>query len=113
MDREKFLAALLPLVGGRDNTSLCEFQDDALYITLKDAGLADETAVAKLPEAASVTLRRGRLTVTFGTPERKEEVPFMANKNTDYRDSCQCGRQGECDELFSLYDPASLQPERY
>ena len=85
MDREKFLAALLPLVGGRDNTSLCEFQDDALYITLKDAGLADETAVAKLPEAASVTLRRGRLTVTFGTPERKEEVPFMANKNTDYR----------------------------
>ena len=41
MDREKFLAALLPLVGGRDNTSLCEFQDDALYITLKDAGLAD------------------------------------------------------------------------
>ena len=85
MDREKFRAALLPLVGGRDNTSLCEFQDDALYITLKDAGLADETAVAKLPEAASVTLRRGRLTVTFGTPERKEEVPFMANKNTDYR----------------------------
>ena len=84
MDREKFLAALLPLVGGRDNTSLCEFQDDALYITLKDAGLADETAVAKLPDAASVTLRRGRLTVTFGTPERKEEVPFMANKNTDY-----------------------------
>lgn len=84
MDREKFLAALLPLVGGRDNTSLCEFQDDALYITLKDAGLANETAVAKLPEAASVTLRRGRLTVTFGTPERKEEVPFMANKNTDY-----------------------------
>ena len=84
MDREKFLAALLPLVGGRDNTSLCEFQDDALYITLKDAGLADETAVAKLPDVASVTLRRGRLTVTFGTPERKEEVPFMANKNTDY-----------------------------
>ena len=85
MDREKFLSGLLPWVGGRDNTSLCEFQDDALYITLKDAGLADETAVAKLPEAASVTLRRGRLTVTFGTPERKEEVPFMANKNTDYR----------------------------
>ena len=85
MDREKFLAALLPLVGGRDNTSLCEFQDDALYITLKDAGLADETAVAKLPDVASAALRRGRLTVTFGEPERKEEVPFMANKNTDYR----------------------------
>lgn len=85
MDCEKFLEKLFPLVGGRDNTSLCEFQDDALYITLKDAGLADETAVAKLPEAASVTLRRGRLTVTFGEPERKEEVPFMANKNTDYR----------------------------
>ena len=77
--------ALLPLVGGRDNTSLCEFQDDALYITLKDAGLADETAVAKLPDVASAALRRGRLTVTFGEPERKEEVPFMANKNTDYR----------------------------
>lgn len=85
MDREKFLETLLPLVGGKENTSLCEFQDDALYVTLKDAGLADETAVAKLPDAASATLRRGRLTVTFGEPERKEEVPHtMANKNTDY-----------------------------
>lgn len=84
MDREKFLDTLLPLVGGKDNTSLCEFQDDVLYITLKDAGLADETAVAALPDVASATLRRGRLTVTFGEPERKEEVPFMANKNTDY-----------------------------
>ena len=84
MDREKFLEKLFPLIGGKENTSLCEFQDDALYITLKDAGLADETAVAKLPDVASATLRRGRLTVTFGTPERKEEVPFMANKNTDY-----------------------------
>lgn len=56
-----------------------------LYVTLKDAGLSDENAVAKLPDVASATLRRGRLTVTFGEPERKEEVPFMANKNTDYR----------------------------
>lgn len=80
MDREKFLEKLFPLIGGKENTSLCEFQDDALYITLKDAGLADETAVAKLPDVASATLRRGRLTVTFGTPERKEEVPHtMAN----------------------------------
>ena len=80
MDREKFLEKLFPLIGGKENTSLCEFQDDALYITLKDAGLADETAVAKLPDVASATLRRSRLTVTFGTPERKEEVPHtMAN----------------------------------
>ena len=85
MDREKFLEKLFPLIGGKENTSLCEFQDGVLYVTLKDAGLSDENAVAKLPEAASVTLRRGRLTVTFGDPERKEEVPFMANKNTDYR----------------------------
>ena len=66
MDREKFLKKLFPLIGGKENTSLCEFQDDALYITLKDAGLADETALAKLPDAASVSLRRGRLTVSFG-----------------------------------------------
>ena len=79
MDREKFLEKLFPLVGGKENTSLCEFQDDMLYITLKDAGLADENAVAKLPDVASAALRRGRLTVTFGEPERKEEVPFMAN----------------------------------
>ena len=99
MDREKFLKKLFPLIGGKENTSLCEFQDDALYITLKDAGLADETALAKLPDAASVTLRRGRLTVTFGEPERKEEVPFMANKNTDYSalaKAIQCGREREC-----------------
>ena len=79
MDREKFLEKLFPLIGGKENTSLCEFQDDMLYITLKDAGLADENAVAKLPDVASAALRRGRLTVTFGEPERKEEVPFMAN----------------------------------
>lgn len=117
MDREKFLEKLFPLIGGKENTSLCEFQDGVLYVTLKDAGLSDENAVAKLPDVASATLRRGRLTVTFGEPERKEEVPFMANKiRTTARwrkRSCQCGRQGECDELFSLYDPASLQPERY
>ena len=85
MDREKFLEKLFPLIGGKENTSLCEFQDGVLYVTLKDAGLSDENAVAKLPDVASATLRRGRLTVTFGEPERKEEVPFMANKNTDYR----------------------------
>ena len=79
MDREKFLTGLYPLIGGKDNTSLCDFQDGTLYVTLKDAGLADETAVAKLPDIASATLRRGRLTITFGTPEQKEEVPFMAN----------------------------------
>ena len=79
MDREKFLEKLFPLIGGKENTSLCEFQDDMLSITLKDAGLADENAVAKLPDVASAALRRGRLTVTFGEPERKEEVPFMAN----------------------------------
>ena len=27
MDREKFLTRFLPLVGGKENTSLCEFQD--------------------------------------------------------------------------------------
>lgn len=79
MDREKFLAELFPLIGGKENTSLCEFRDDALYITLKDAGLADERAVAKLPDAVSVSLHRGRLTVRFGNSEQKEEVPFMAN----------------------------------
>ena len=85
MDREKFLKKLFPLIGGKENTSLCEFQDDILYVTLKDASLANENAVAKLPDAASVTLRRGRLTITFGEPERKEEVPhIMANgKNYD------------------------------
>lgn len=79
MDREKFLAELFPFIGGKENTSLCEFRDDALYITLKDAGLADEKAVAKLPDAVSVSLHRGRLTVRFGNSEQKEEVPFMAN----------------------------------
>ena len=83
MDREKFLTGLYPLIGGKTNTSLCDFQDGTLYVTLKDAGLADETAVAKLPDVASATLRRGRLTITFGTSEQKEEVSFMANKISD------------------------------
>ena len=45
MDREKFLEKLFPLIGGKENTSLCEFQDGVLYVTLKDAGLSDENAV--------------------------------------------------------------------
>ena len=71
MDREKFLEKLFPLIGGKENTSLCEFQDGVLYVTLKDAGLSDENAVAKLPDVASATLRRGRLTVTFGGAGKK------------------------------------------
>lgn len=35
MDREQFLQQLFPLIGGKDNTSLCEFQRDSLYVTLK------------------------------------------------------------------------------
>ena len=85
MDREKFLETLLPLVGGKDNTSLCEFQNGALHLTLKDAGLVDESAVRTLPEVSSAKLRRGHLTLSFGASGGKEEVPFMANKNIDYR----------------------------
>ena len=79
MDREKFLTEFLPLVGGKENTSLCEFQDKTLYATLKDASLVELDAVRKLPEVTSAKLGRSRLTVCFGTSEKKEEVPFMAN----------------------------------
>lgn len=84
MDREKFLEQLLPLVGGKENTSLCEFQSDALHLTLKDAGLVEESAVRALPEVTSAKLRRGHLTLSFGTSDGKEEVSFMANTKNDY-----------------------------
>ena len=79
MDREKFLTDFLPLVGGKENTSLCEFQDDSLYVTLKDASLVELDAVRRLPEVTSAKLGRNRLTVCFGTSGKKEEVPIMAN----------------------------------
>lgn len=79
MDREKFLSGFLPLVGGKENTSLCEFQDDSLYVTLKDASLVELDAVRRLPEVTSAKLGRNRLTVCFGTSGKKEEVPIMAN----------------------------------
>lgn len=84
MDREQFSEALYPLVGGKDNTSLCEFHPDCLHVTLKDASLAQEEALSALPEVCSVRLRRSHLTIYFGDSAQKEEVPFMANKNTDY-----------------------------
>lgn len=84
MDREKFLEQLLPLVGGKENTSLCEFQSDALHLTLKDAGLVEESAVRALSEVTSAKLRRGHLTLSFGTSDGKEEVSFMANTKNDY-----------------------------
>lgn len=79
MDREKFLSDILPLIGGKENTSLCEFQKDSLHITLKDASLVELDAVRKLPEVTSAKLGRNRLTVCFGISEKKEEVPIMAN----------------------------------
>lgn len=86
MDREKFLTRFLPLVGGKENTSLCEFQDETLYVTLKDVSLVELDAVRRLPEVTSAKLGRSRLTVCFGTSEKKEEVPFMANtkEKVDY-----------------------------
>lgn len=85
MDREKFLTDFLPLVGGKENTSLCEFQDKTLYVTLKDASLVELDDVRKLPEVTSAKLGRGRLTVCFeasDTSERKEEKKIiMANHN--------------------------------
>lgn len=85
MDREKFLTDFLPLVGGKENTSLCEFQDKTLYVTLKDASLVELDDVRKLPEVTSAKLGRSRLTVCFeasDTSERKEEKKIiMANHN--------------------------------
>ena len=85
MDREKFLTEFLPLVGGKENTSLCEFQDDSLYVTLKDASLVELDAVRRLPEVTSAKLGRSRLTVCFEVSdksERKEEKKIiMANHN--------------------------------
>lgn len=85
MDREKFLTDFLPLVGGKENTSLCEFQDKTLYVTLKDASLVELDAVRRLPEVTSAKLGRNRLTVCFEaseTSERKEEKKIiMANHN--------------------------------
>lgn len=79
MDREQFLASFFPLVGGRDNTSLCEFQSGTLHVMLKDASLAQEDAISALPEVCSVRLRRAHLTIYFGDSVQKEEVPVMAN----------------------------------
>ena len=85
MDREKFLTDFLPLVGGKENTSLCEFQDKTLYVTLKDVSLVELDEVRKLPEVTSAKLGRSRLTVCFeasDTSERKEEKKIiMANHN--------------------------------
>lgn len=85
MDREKFLTDFLPLVGGKENTSLCEFQDKTLYVTLKDASLVELDDVRKLPEVTSAKLGRSRLTICFeasDTSERKEEKKIiMANHN--------------------------------
>lgn len=79
MDRERFLERFLPLAGGRENTSLCEFRGENLYVTLKDASLADTDAIRALPEVTALKTGRSRLTLSFGASEKKEEVPLMAN----------------------------------
>lgn len=79
MDREQFLASFFPLVGGQENTSLCEFQAGNLHAMLKDASLVQEDVICTLPGVCSVKLRRSHLTVYFSASAQKEEVPVMAN----------------------------------
>ena len=86
MDREQFLAQLLPLIGGQDNVSWHEFRQDNLYVTLKDASLAESDAVRKLPGVVSVTEGRSRLTLRFGALRKQEEASIMskAKNQSDY-----------------------------
>lgn len=80
MDRERFLQSLLPLVGGKENTSLCEFHGETLYVTVKDASLVESERIKALPGAHDVRIGRSRVTVYCGAPEKKEEIFAMANK---------------------------------
>ena len=86
MDREQFLAQLLPLIGGQDNVSWHEFRQDNLYVTLKDASLAESDVVRKLPGGVSVTEGRSRLTLRFGTLRKQEAATIMskAKNQSDY-----------------------------
>lgn len=83
MDREQLLAAILPLVGGSENMSLCEFHSETLYITVKDASLVEADDLRVLPGVQSVRFGRSRVTVCFGAPEEKEEFFTMAKEKVD------------------------------
>lgn len=90
MNREEFLSILFPLIGGEQNTSLCEFQQDHLYVTLKDSSLMNAEEIRKLPYVSGVSLCRNRIEIHVELPkqiieERKapenKEAPKMAANN--------------------------------
>lgn len=82
MDREQFWEWLGPHLGGEANVGRLDCRQNALFVTVKDAGVVDLQALRGIDGVAAVELNRGRLTIHLEesiTNQSKEEHP-MASK---------------------------------
>lgn len=77
MNREQFLEQLYPYVGSKDNVSHCEFQQDVLFLTLKDASLAMLDEIQKLEYVTGASCGRSRVRIETMLPKQ-----FMENETT-------------------------------
>ncbi len=82
MDCERFLEQLWPHLGGRDNTGLCQFRAENLFITLKDRSAVDLESVRRIKGVTAAELIRGRLKITL--EQNYLEEWNMANKTNRY-----------------------------
>lgn len=64
MDREQFLQQVLPHIGGKDNTGLCEFRAGTLFVTVKDRSVVDLDQLRRMECVAAAELSRSRLKIT-------------------------------------------------
>lgn len=84
MDREQFLQQILPLAGGKANTSLCEFRAGKLLLTVKDRSVVDLEQLRQVEGVAAVEPSRSRLKIT--PQEDFLEELHMANKQNRYEE---------------------------
>lgn len=80
MDREQFLEAILPYLGGPDNISRRVWKGAKLCVTVKDAGALRLETLENAEAVAAVELDRGRVTVTAQGLGFEEENEMAKNE---------------------------------
>lgn len=80
MDHKQLLEQSLPYAGGPENVSRQDLRSDALYITVKDAGLVDLESLRLIEGVTAVELNRSRLKIVAEGMEKREELTMDFNK---------------------------------
>lgn len=74
MNHEQVLEQVYQHIGGAANISFYNWKNDILYLTVKDVGMVNLTALQKMEHTKEVQLTRSRITIQMQSNEYKEEL---------------------------------------